>query len=108
MANEQASTFTDLIYDDGAVSRLMESFPHAIVTDASDYIHEERVEVTLPITDRSNYLKDAIRGGYAECSLTVQMLILNDVGGELRQVLDELENERAEAACPTPAPSPRR
>lgn len=61
--------FVEAIYDHDATECALRFFPHAVVEDASDFIHTERVSVTLPRSDRDAFYARMIVEGYAECCL---------------------------------------
>lgn len=88
----------DLIYDNAAAPAIMEKFPHAKIDDASDFIHEDRIQVTLPDEDREAYFKHSIRDGYCEVSLGFQSLLRDENGiKEIQKWLADLKAERASA-----------
>ena len=88
-------TFTDLIYDDTAEPLIRARFPHVVVEDGRDLIHEDRIQITLPEADRIAFIKDAIRQGYYKVSLLIGLLQCDDRSGYLRVALDELKAETA-------------
>ena len=47
----------DLIYGASARDGVLAAFPHAVVHDESDWIHDSRISVRLPDEDRECYLK---------------------------------------------------
>jgi hypothetical protein len=91
-------TFSDLIYLENYAdyqrcqAEILEAFPQAKFQDASDYIHEYRFEVTLPVSDEEAFFKLAIRKGFARCSLKVGLRMY---GGDL-DLMRLIEEVRAE------------
>lgn len=97
----------DLIYDNAAAPAIMEKFPHAKIDDASDFIHEDRIQITLPDEDREAYFKHAITDGYCEVSLGFQSLLRDDNGiKEVQKWLAELKAERESGSIATTGATP--
>lgn len=97
----------DLIYDNAAAPAIVEKFPHARIEDASDFIHEDRIQVTLPDEDREAYFKHAIRDGYCEVSLGFQSLLRDENGiKEVQKWLADLKAERESGSTGTTGATP--
>jgi hypothetical protein len=82
----------DLIYCDIAEAKeLLEIYPQAKTSDASDFIHEERFDISITDT-RKNYLKNIICTGLSDVSLMCQT-VLGDKEEQylIREILDELK-----------------
>jgi len=61
----------DLIYGGAKyLNELKEIFPDAIIKDASDEIHEERISIKLE-SEELEYLKKMIQNGFFELSFFV-------------------------------------
>lgn len=87
----------DLIYDSSAVTFIQERFPHVKVTDASDEIHEGRVEIELPDSDKDDFYKDSIRKGYHQVSFHFQLMLRGSREEDINQIkkwLKEIEEEK--------------
>jgi len=54
----------DLIYDNFCIPAILEKWPDAKITDASDYIHEGRFELEIDI-EEDEFYPFAIREGFA-------------------------------------------
>jgi hypothetical protein len=96
-------TFSDLIYDTAPLPLIRAAFPHVVVKDASDYIHEDRVEIVLPVADRRAFFRHAILNGYTDLSLSIQLLIRMpgcDGAEDLDEVVARLRTERANKESP--------
>lgn len=84
----------ELVYDNAAVPIIRERFPHVRVEDASDMIHEGRVEVHLPDADRDAFYKHAIREGYCSVCLGFGLKMRDPEGlKEIQRWLDEVKAE---------------
>jgi len=83
----------ELVYDSTAVPAIREKFPHVVVEDASDPVHENRVQITLPDTDKHTFYKDAIVHGYSDVCLRFQMMLLTAEGrGQIHDWLAEVDS----------------
>ena len=92
----------DLIYDKAAAPAIREKFPHVKIEDASDFIHEDRIQVELPDTDREAYFKHGIRDGYSEVSLGFQLLLREEEGQkEIKRWIADLKAEREGKPAPS-------
>lgn len=88
----------DLLYTNEGWGGVVKAFPHAKVCDASDDIHDERMQVDLPDADKDAYLKWAIKNGFGPISLMVQFMMHTNEGLTLlKKVIDEIEAEEATA-----------
>lgn len=57
---------------------ILSEFPEAEFEDASDFIHQYRLELTIPnLTDQSQFYKFAIQKGFAMCCFGFQMRVMN-------------------------------
>ena len=65
----------DLIYGASARDGVLAAFPHAVVHDESDWIHDSRISVRLPDEDRECYLKWVIKGGWGNHSFIIQTML---------------------------------
>jgi len=89
------SEFMDLVYDARAAKAICQRFPHAKIADASDYLHEDRIEVILPECDEDAYLSEAMRDGFYIASLTFQLMLLEATGQQrIRRLLSEMKEAR--------------
>ncbi len=86
----------DLIYDNKAWDEIQKAVPEATSKDASDYIHTDRIQVTIPDESRDAYFKAAIRTGYCDVSFNFQMMIRQSGKhkAELDRWLQELKDEQ--------------
>jgi len=75
----------ELLYDVKALPLVKERFPHVKVTDASDSIHEDRVELELPDEDKEALYKDAMVNGYYTVLLGFQLMMT--IPGEDQETL---------------------
>ena len=82
----------DLIYCDIAEAKeLLELYPQAKTSDASDFIHEERFDISITDTEK-NYLKNIIRTGLSDVSLMCQLALMEkETQPLIREILDELK-----------------
>lgn len=81
----------ELVYDGAAGPIIRERFPHVKIEDASDYIHEGRIQVELPDADRDAFYKHAIVEGYCEVCLGFKMMMYDKAGREqIEKWCDEL------------------
>ena len=69
---------SELVYDDGAVKWIVERWPQAVVTDASDFVHEERSEVTISGLTKDEFYPVIIREGWSDVCLQFQMHLMAD------------------------------
>lgn len=92
----------ELVYDGEAAPVIRARFPEARIEDASDYIHESRIEVHLPDEQRAAFYKHAIREGYSEVCLGFQIMMKGSKEelDEIRGWLAELKAEREAGATP--------
>lgn len=92
----------ELVYDDGAAPAIRERFPAAKIEDASDFIHESRIQVEIPDEERAAFYKHAILDGYAEACLGFQIMLKGskEDQDEIRGWLAELKAEREAGAKP--------
>jgi len=83
----------DLIYcSEKEGKELIDEYPSAKITNASDEVHEERFSIEL-ISTRKNYLKNVVKTGYAEASLTCQLAMQTK---EDHPMMDEIIKELKE------------
>lgn len=88
---------TDLIYDEKAMPAIKARFPHAMLMDASDEVHEGRFQVVLPDGDRDAFYKHLMREGDWQASLHFGLMM---VGGRkedkatIERWMAELEVEK--------------
>lgn len=86
----------DLIYDNKAWSEIHKAVPEATLEDASDDIHTDRIQVTIPDESRDVYFKAAIRTGYCDVSLGFQIMVRQPGKhkAELDRWIQELKDEQ--------------
>ncbi len=90
---DTVATFTDLIYDPQYIPELRKSFPDLKVEDASDDIHEGRVEVTVT-TSRREWFRAVLKAGAAGTSFGFQLGVRTPEYSDLfADLLKELKNE---------------
>jgi hypothetical protein len=64
----------ELIYGPNEVWQLIkDKWPQAEYTDASDYIHEERFEVTIPNVTDDEFFPFAILEGFFRCCFSMEL-----------------------------------
>ena len=83
------TTKTDLIYDSSALADIKKRITIISESDASDFVHEDRVSITFDEKDYDEYLKGAILDGYMDVSLDFQLKLRTEDG---RKKLDEIIN----------------
>lgn len=90
----------ELVYDAETAPLIRKRFPNARIEDASDFIHESRIEVELPDEERAVFYKHAIREGFAEACLGFQLWMrgTKEEQDEIRKWLAELRAEREAGA----------
>ena len=84
----------ELVYDGAAVPLIQKQFPHVKVEDASDSIHEGRVQIELPDEDRDAFYKHAIVEGYCEVCFGFKLMTMSGDskdGEYIRRLLAELK-----------------
>jgi hypothetical protein len=87
----------EFVYDSAAEPIIRERFPYAQIEDASDYIHENRIQVSLPDADRDAFYKHAIREGYCDVCLGFQVMIRTPEGRkDIERCVAELKAEKAD------------
>lgn len=88
----QVMPLNDFIYCDVAEAKeLLDKYPEAKTSDASDFIHEDRFSIDINDT-KKNYLKNIISAGLSEVSLMCQSALMNkDTQSLIREILDELK-----------------
>ncbi len=88
----------ELVYDNAVVPLILERFPNAKIEDASDFIHEDRVEVTVLDSDRDEFCKLSMREGFYEVCLGFQLLMRSGEKADkeyIERLLAELKAEKA-------------
>lgn len=89
--------FCDLIYE-SCLNEVKAAFPDFTVEDASDEIHEERVNVRGPEEKFDEYLLWLIRTGLAQVSFWVQLTIRAPEKGpaldRLKRLFDQVQAEK--------------
>lgn len=82
---------TELVYAGDDVRDLIAArWPDAVFADASDFIHRERFEVTVPGVTQDEFFVCAIRDGWARCGLQFELALRTDPG-RLRGWIDRAE-----------------
>ena len=65
---------TDLIYGgDDYLDEIKKLFPEAKIEDASDEVHEGRIEISVEMEDEE-YFRILILNGFGEMSISAQMM----------------------------------
>ena len=78
----------ELIYAGKEVENIIRAeYPKAKITDASDFIHEERFECCLEVEEVEFYVF-AIRQGFAECCIGFNLMMRNHPEGSLQKIWD--------------------
>lgn len=86
----------ELVYDKAAWEVIKQRFPNAQMEDASDEIHESRIQVILPDADRDAFYKHAIREGYYEVCFGFQIMARDEKGyAQIKKWIEELKAEKA-------------
>lgn len=85
----------ELVYNAAAGPAIQKRFPHAQIEDASDDIHESRIQIVLPDADRDAFYKHALREGYYEACMGFQLMMRGDASDkeQIRKWLDEVKAE---------------
>ncbi len=66
----------DLIYASREVEDIIKKkYPEAKITDASDYIHTERFELSIEGIEDDEFYPFAIKEGFARCCLGFEMIL---------------------------------
>jgi hypothetical protein len=97
--------FYDLIYcednkDYTEIKELLQKrFPSCMIDNASDDIHRYRFTIQSEKDIKKDFIKFAIRNGFALCSLQIQMATYNTPASkedheELKKILEELKKEK--------------
>lgn len=89
----------DLIYDKQYVPALRKLVPDLVVEDASDFIHEDRVEVHYTGSMR-DWFRVLIRTGAAESSFIFQLTLRAPKDGETTALFEDLARELRDGALP--------
>ena len=66
----------ELVYAGTEVEELIrKKYPGAVLKDASDYIHTERFELTIPEVTQDEFYPFAIKEGFAECCFGFALML---------------------------------
>ena len=66
----------ELVYAGHEVEDIIKKkYPQAEIKDASDYIHTERFELSIPDIDDDEFYPFAIREGFARCCLGFEVMV---------------------------------
>ena len=87
----------DLIYGGSEYKdELIKLFPKAIITDASDEIHQDRVAIDIEI-DEKEYRRIIVLNGFIEMSLEVQLFCM-DINNKMKlhEEIDEWKKKYPE------------
>ena len=84
----------ELVYGDTSISGIIrEAFPNAIITDASDMIHEHRFEVDIPELSMKDWTIFASQKGFTPLCFGIEVA-LYDKPDWLIEAVEELKNLR--------------
>lgn len=72
----EAKDVLELVYDEEAREFVKERWPQAIVTDASDSLHEGRFQVSIPGVTVDEFYPVMMAEGWAEACLGFSMAML--------------------------------
>jgi hypothetical protein len=90
----------ELVYDGAAAVEIRKQFPHVKIEDASDFIHEGRIQVELPDADRDAFYKHSMREGYCEVCLGFKLMMMSGEAKDkeyIHRLLAELKAEKSES-----------
>lgn len=87
----ESGEIMDLLYDGAAEADVTSRFPSAVISDASDIVHESRIEVRVKAT-REEWYKFLIESGWGAVSLDLQLAI--STPGEGRDLVRRLMEAR--------------
>lgn len=81
---------TELVYDADAEATIKARWAQAKFTDASDFIHEGRFEVTIPDCDEDEFYAVMILEGWSGCCLGWELRMhLSEHREDVRRVIDQ-------------------
>lgn len=63
----------ELVYDDEAWPFILQTWPQATYTDASDFIHEHRIEVMIPNCTKDEFYPHMLLEGWATVCLGFEL-----------------------------------
>jgi hypothetical protein len=87
----------ELVYDGTAATEIRKEFPDVKIEDASDFIHEGRIQVELPDEKRDAFYKHAMKEGYYEVCLGFKLMMMSGEAKDkeyIHRLLAELKAEK--------------
>lgn len=83
------NTARGLIYDYRAAPCITERWPQAVITDATDIVHDSRFEVVINDCDPDEFMAVLILEGWAETCLEFALALrMPECGDDVRRWLD--------------------
>lgn len=67
----------ELIYDKSVLSYIKKKFPSTTYEDASSFIREDRISVSIPGISYREYFVYAMEEGFSRLSFTFELLLLD-------------------------------
>ena len=75
---DQLTVLKEVVYDYQALPIIMERFPNAKVTDASDFMHDSRFELEIENCTKDEFYPFAIKEGFALLCLGFPIFMQKD------------------------------
>lgn len=89
----QPQSLKELVYDADVMDLIVERWPNAVITDASDFIHEGRFEVEIPDLSKDEFYGHAIVEGWARACFGFELCVrMPERHDDVRRWIDRAES----------------